>query len=103
MMGELLEKSEKHNLVFRQQRPSLLTLSRRRLLSYRNQSIDFRSKSMDWFLYDNGLHHERVKSFIQLCHFHAMFCLGNIISMVFQREISKLPNFTSNIKRIQAN
>ena len=25
-------------------------------LSYRNQSID-----LDWFLYDNGLRHERVK------------------------------------------
>ena len=29
---------------------------------YRNQSIDLRSKSMDWFLYDNGLRHERVKN-----------------------------------------
>ena len=38
-----------------------LTLSWRRPLSYRNQSIDLRSKSMDWFLYDNGLCHERVK------------------------------------------
>ena len=39
----------------------MLTLSRRRPLSYRNQSIDLRSKSMDWFLYDNGLRLERVK------------------------------------------
>ena len=39
-----------------------LTLSWRRPLSYRNQSIDLRSKSMDWFLYHNGLRHERVKS-----------------------------------------
>ena len=39
----------------------VLTLSWRRLLSYRNQSIDFQSKSLDWFLYDNGLHHEIVK------------------------------------------
>ena len=38
-----------------------LALSWRRPLSYRNQSIDLRSKSMDWFLYDNGLCHERVK------------------------------------------
>ena len=30
-------------------------------LSYRNQSIDLQSKSMDWFLYDNSLRHERVK------------------------------------------
>ena len=29
--------------------------------SYRNQSIDLQSKWMDWFLYDNGLRHERVK------------------------------------------
>ena len=38
-----------------------LTLSWRRPLSYRNQSIDLQSKSMDWFLYDNGPRHERVK------------------------------------------
>ena len=30
----------------------------------RNQSIDLESKSMDWFLYDNGIRHERVKVFI---------------------------------------
>ena len=29
--------------------------------NYRNQSIDFQSESMEWFLYDNGLRHERVK------------------------------------------
>ena len=28
----------------------------------RNQSIDLQSKSMDWFLYNNGLRHERVKA-----------------------------------------
>ena len=39
-----------------------LTLARRRPLSYRNQSIDFLRKSMDRFLYDNGLRHERVES-----------------------------------------
>ena len=38
-----------------------LTLSRRRPLSYRNQSIDLLRKLMDWFLYDNGLRLERVK------------------------------------------
>ena len=41
---------------------SWLTLSWRRPLSYRNQSIDLLHKSMAWFLYDNGLRHERVKS-----------------------------------------
>ena len=37
-----------------------LTLSWRRPLSYRNQFIDLQRKSVDWFLYDNGLRHERV-------------------------------------------
>ena len=39
---------------------SLLPLSRRRPLSYRNQSIGLLCNSLDWFLYDNGLRHERV-------------------------------------------
>ena len=38
-----------------------LTISWRRPSSYRNQSIDLLCKTMDWFLYDNGLCHERVK------------------------------------------
>ena len=41
---------------------SNLTLSRQRPLPYRNQSIDLLNKSIDWFLYDNGLRHERVNS-----------------------------------------
>ena len=39
-----------------------LTLSWRKPLSYRNQSTDLGSKSIDWFLYDNGLRHERFKN-----------------------------------------
>ena len=39
-----------------------LTLSWRRPLSYRNQSIDLLCK---WFLYDNGLRHERVNEEFQ--------------------------------------
>ena len=39
-----------------------LTLSWRRPLSYRNHSTDLQSKSMGWFLYDNGLRHERVNN-----------------------------------------
>ena len=38
-----------------------LTLSWRRSLSYRNQSIDLQGKSMNWFLYDKDLRHERVE------------------------------------------
>ena len=45
---------EKNKYVF-------LTLSWWGPLSYRNQSIDLLWKSMDWFLYHNGLRHERVK------------------------------------------
>ena len=41
---------------------SFLTLPWRRPLWYRNQSIDLLCKSIYWFLYDNGLRHERVKS-----------------------------------------
>ena len=39
----------------------LLTLSRQSQISDRNQSIDLKSKSMNWFLYDIGLRRERVK------------------------------------------
>ena len=39
-----------------------LTISWRRPLSYGNQSIDLLCKSMNWFLYDNGLRHKRVNS-----------------------------------------
>ena len=44
-----------------------LTLSWRRPLSYRNQSIDLLCKSMGWFLYDNGLRYERVKEWYLSC------------------------------------
>ena len=29
-------------------------------LSYRNQTIDLQSKSVDWFLYDRNLRHEEL-------------------------------------------
>ena len=38
-----------------------LTISRRRYLSYRNQSNYLLCKSMDLFLYDRDLRHERVQ------------------------------------------
>ena len=46
----------------------LLTLSWLRSLSYRNQSTDLLCKSMDWFLYDTDLGHERVKSCVSTGH-----------------------------------
>ena len=45
-----------------------LTLSWRRYLSHRNQSIDFQNKPMDWFLYDRDHHHDRVN------HRHNYLC-----------------------------
>ena len=41
-------------------------LSWRRPLSYRNQSTDLQSKSVDWFLYDNGVGHERVNQLVNI-------------------------------------
>ena len=38
-----------------------LTLSWLKSLLYKNQSIDLLCKSVDWFLYDTDLLHERVK------------------------------------------
>ena len=41
----------------------ILNLSRRRLLSYRNQSIDLLDKSLDWFLFDKDIRLESVGTF----------------------------------------
>ena len=53
-----------------------------RPLPHRNQSIDLLHKSMDWFLYDNGLRLERVKidpvSLVNQTHFYFV-----ILSMYF--------------------
>ena len=47
-----------------------LTLSRWMPLSYRNQAIVLRRKSIDWFLYDIGLRLERVKEILLvICKF----------------------------------
>ena len=53
-----------------------LNLSWRRPLSYRNQSIDLLRKSLDWFLCDHGLRHERVKKKIFInCNMYDIFYL----------------------------
>ena len=51
----------KTTLHFLLQENLTLTLSWRRPLLYRNHSTDLLRKSMDWFLYHNGLRHGRVK------------------------------------------
>ena len=61
-----------------------LTLSRRRPLSYRNQSIDLLRKSMDWFLYDNGLRLERVKVASDIFNSRSRRdCTNNTITIFF--------------------
>ena len=52
---------QKNFVLLKTQTASYLTLSWWRSLSYRIQSIDSQSKSMDWFLYDRDLRHERVR------------------------------------------
>ena len=52
-----------------------LTLSWRRSYSYRNQFIDLPCKSMDWFLYDRDLHHERVKLVFLLSNVNMYHCI----------------------------
>ena len=39
-------------------------------LSYRNQSTDLLFKSVDWFLYDRDLRHERVEGILPLPTIH---------------------------------
>ena len=59
-MQEVSQKpSKKMNFTTLKKKHDSLTLSWRRPISYRNQSFDLLRKSMNWFLYDIGLPHER--------------------------------------------
>ena len=49
-----------------------LTLSWRRPPSYRNQSNELQSKSIDYFLYDRDLRHVRVKQTVSLKNFNPL-------------------------------
>ena len=51
------------------------------------------SKSMDWFLYDNGLRHERVKYLTQHIEIQAMkesFCLMDLTELVSYAQMNIL-------------
>ena len=72
-----------------------LTLSRRRPLSYRNQSIDLRSKSGDWFLYDNDLRLERVKN--RSLYFWIVYFLCYVWIIIWFRLCLKVSNDLSVI------
>ena len=68
----------------------LLTRSWRSPLSYKNQTIDLGSKSIGWFLYDNGLRHERVKPrFLQIRFFE------NLVSYLSVLVILLMLSFTA--------
>ena len=73
-----------------------LTLSWRRLLSYRNQPIDLLCKSMDWFLYDNDLRQERVEC--TLWNLSNVVCtkiyLEKIGSIYFSRQASLTTDYS---------
>ena len=52
-----------------------LTLSWRRFLSHRKQSIDLQSKLIDWFLYDRNIRYKIVRTFSNVndeCFFHLL-------------------------------
>ena len=56
-----------------------LTLSSRRSLLYRSQSIDLLCKSIDWFLYDKDLRHEWVQEVVVVL---SIFCGTTILQNI---------------------
>ena len=88
-----------------------LTLSWRRPISYRNQSTFLRSKSMNWFLYDIGLRHERVnikKLFVwteiffltfNMKIYHLFFVVANL----FLSEINQINIYVTKCRMLQRN
>ena len=72
-------------ILIRSRTSGPLTLSWQRSLSYRNQFIDLQSKSIDWFLYDKGIRHERVN--LKLCIRIINRYLHNYHQTAIQREV----------------
>ena len=65
-----------------------LTLSWRRSLSYRNQSIDLQSKSMDWILYNRVLGYERFKRYRDRCFIWKLpYCFWEIFQMYKHNQL----------------
>ena len=76
-----------------------LTLSWRRFLPYRNQSIDLQNKSIDWFLYDRDLCHERLKGLVRHAASNLIYVyLGTIKSITRNKSsYSELSSVNYNI------
>ena len=72
---------------------SYLTPLGRRSLSYRKQSIDLQSKSIDWFLYDKDPLHKTSKCplyrqvLLELHAFHLQCCLRAGFLTEFRRSL----------------
>ena len=83
-----------------------LTLSWWRPLSYRNQSIDFGSKPMNWLLYDNGLRLERVNNSNVIKPYHKLIskryhCVKCVqIRSNFWSVFSRIQNIQSECGKI---
>ena len=70
---------------------SVLSLSWRRFLLYRYQSIDFRNKSMNWFLYGKNLRHEWVNALLLACiHCNVFLDYGKIIDIYISKYQRKM-------------
>ena len=70
---------------------SVLTLLWRRSLSNRNQTFDFWSKSVDWFLYDRDLHHERVNALLLACiHRDILIDYNKIIDIYASKYLGRM-------------
>ena len=90
-----------------------LTLSWRRSLTNRNLPIDFPFKSVNWFIYDSVLHHERVNgklhflcSELSLTHFITkilLYCNIFSIPQAVTRSCSVKKKFLKMLQNSQEN
>ena len=61
--------------------------------SYRNQSIDLLCKSMDWFLYDRDVSHERVNRSLDVGTFPSSMKLANVTPVYKKGSLSDKGNY----------
>ena len=81
-----------------------LTLSWRRPLSHRNQSIDLLGKSVDWFLYGNRLRHERVNKLnviLTIITINPLHATGLFLSLRECQKTRGFLTFSGGIERDQ--
>ena len=79
---------------------NVLNLSWRRSLLYRNQSIGFQNKSMNWFLHDKNLRHEKVNALLRACiHWDIFSDYDKIIGIYaskYQRRMLLINSLSKN-------